>query len=511
MTLKTTVQPESPPAEERSSVNRLAVGASVSLVGVVLGRGLEFVKQVALARLLGIEAFGLYALGWNLLRSIGILLPLGLQNGVLHFGAGFWREDDHALHSIIKRSIVLSFLIGCVVTVVLFLIAPWLTTRVFDEPEFTTAFRVFTLMLPFMGALRVAANATRISQRMQFSVAAEEIAQSTLNLILFAICYVLGWQLLGAIVSTVLSYIAACALALYFVWRLFAPALRGPSRPAVSPRAMIAFSAPTSLAEMAGVVISRADRLFLGVYWPSADVGVYQAAAQISVIMAAVLGAFNMILMPMIADSYHRRDMTQLEEIFRVNTKWGIYCITPLVLVIAFAAQDVMRVVFGAAYAAGATTLLILTIGQFANIATGGTGVILIMTGHQTTWLRLSMAILIANLALNLVLVPRWGMVGAAVATATTVGGLFTISLFIVYRTLHLWPYDRRYLKGIVAALGAAVLLFGLRLLALPPLTNLVLMAATATAAFFGLLLALGLDPEDRTFMELLLRRVRSK
>lgn len=508
MALKTETQPV---ADANSSVNRLAVGASVSLVGVVLGRGLEFFKQVALARLLGLEAFGLYALGWNLLRSIGILLPLGLQNGVLHFGARYWRQDDGALRSVLIRTIGASFLIGCLVTLLLFLAAPWLMTDVFNEPEFITAFRVFTLMLPFMGALRVAANATRISQRMQYSIAAEEIAQSTLNIVLFALLYLLGWQLMGAVVSTVLSYVAALALALYFVRRLFLTAFRAPSRPAVTPRQMLTFSAPTSLADISGVIVSRADRLFLGFYWPSAEVGVYQAAAQIAIILAAILSAFNMILMPMIADQFHKKDMRQLEELYRVNTKWGIYCITPLVLVIVFAAEDVMRVTFGAAFVGGATTLLILTIGQFINIATGATGTILIMTGHQTAWFRLSLFVLIANLALNLTLVPRWGMIGAAIATASTVGGLFTISLLIVRHSLNLWPYDRRYMKGIAAGLGTIVLLLGVRLLGLPPLANLLLTAAVAAAGFFGLLILLGLDPEDRDFIALVMRRVRAR
>ena len=513
MTLESGARPEGQPqpTEGESSVNRLATGAGVSLFGVVMGRGLEFFKQVALARLLGMEAFGLYALGWNVLRSIGVLLPLGLQNGVVRFGAGFWRKDDGALRSILTRSVALSFAIGCVVTLVLFLMAPWLTDVVFNEPEFTLLFRVFTLMLPFMGALRVAANATRISQRMQYSVAAEEIAQSTINLILFAALYLLGWQLAGAVVSTVLSYVAAFALSIYLLRRLFVSAFHSPSRPAVTSRQMVTFSLPTALADVSGVIISRADRIFLGIYWTAADVGVYQAAAQIAIIMAAILSAFNMILMPMIADQYHKKNMRQLEELFRINTKWGIYCIVPLVLVIAFVPEDVMQVIFGPAFVSGAIVLQILTIGQFVNIATGATGSMLIMTGHQTVWFRLSMVIVVVNLALNLTLIPPWGMIGAAVATALTIGGLFIASLLLVKRILGLWPYDRRYLKGIAATAGAMLLLFSVRLLSLSPLANVVVNAIVAAGAFFGLLILLGLDPEDRAFIELIRKRVRVK
>ncbi len=87
-----------------TSVNRMAAGAGISLFGVGLGRGLDFVKQIALARLLGPEAFGLYAIGWNLLRIVGILAPFGLHNGVVHFGTPFWRKDNPALRSILTRS-----------------------------------------------------------------------------------------------------------------------------------------------------------------------------------------------------------------------------------------------------------------------------------------------------------------------------------------------------------------------------------------------------------------------
>lgn len=494
-----------------SSVNRMATGAGISLFGVGLGRGLDFIKQIAMARLLGPDAFGLYAIGWNILRIIGILAPLGLHNGVVHFGTPFWRKDNPALRNILSRSVILSFAIGWGVTAVLLILAPWLTTDVFKEPEFLPLFRVFALMLPFMGALRVAANATRITQRMIFSVASEEIAQGALNLALFIVFYLVGWRLFGAIVATVLSFALAFGLSLYFLRRLFAPAFVEPSRTAVSNQALLAYSLPTALAGMFGVIINRIDRLFLGFYWPSEEVGIYQAAAQLSIIMALVLNAFNMILMPMIAEQYHKRDMKQLEELFRVNTKWGIYCVVPVVLTILFASSDVMTVLFGVEYEAGATALLILTIGQFINIATGATGTILIMTGQQSAWFRLSVLITVVNLTLNMTLIPRWGMNGAAVATSTTVGGLFALGLVVVNHIHHLWPYDRRYLKGVLAAAITAVLLAGVSLLKLESALNLLVMMLVAVGSFYGLLLLLGLDTEDRAFVESILQRVETK
>lgn len=494
---------------EDTSLNRMAVGAGISLFGVGLARGLDFVKQVAMARLLGPQLFGLYAIGWNALRMVGILATMGLHTGVMHFGTEYRGKDDGAFRSVLTRSVLLSFAIGWAITLVLWLAAPWMTASLFNEPQFLPLFRVFSLMLPFLGALRVAAVATRISQRMQFSILAEEISQSTINLLLFVVFYLLGWQLLGAIVATVLSYAAALALAVYFLYRLFGSVLTSPARPPVGDRRLLAYSAPTALAEMSGAVITRVDRIFLGVYRTSVDVGVYQAAAQLSIIMASILYAFNMILMPMISEQYHKKDLRQLEELFRINTKWGIYSVVPLVLVIVFASSDVMTVLFGQEYASGASALLILTVGQFINIATGATATILIMTGNQTTWFRLSLVMMGISLALNLLLVPRWGIIGAAIATSFTVSGQYLISLFIIRRLLHLWPYDRRYVKGILAALVTGGLLLIVRFFGLPPLVNFLVTGTVATIGFFGLLVLLKLEAEDRAFIEQIMKRFR--
>ncbi|MEZ4515847.1 MAG: oligosaccharide flippase family protein [Chloroflexota bacterium] len=194
--------PDDSITEDDTAIDRLATGAGISLVGVGIGRGLDFAKQIAMARLLGPEAFGLYAIGWNFLRIVGILLPLGLHNGVVHFATAQWQKNDGAFKSILVRSVSISFIVSWVITGVLYILSPWITTALFKEPEFLPLFRLFLFMLPFMAALQVAAQASRISQRMQYAIASEEITQASVNLVLFFIFYLIGWQLFGAILAT---------------------------------------------------------------------------------------------------------------------------------------------------------------------------------------------------------------------------------------------------------------------------------------------------------------------
>lgn len=496
--------PETPDAT-KSSMGRLAAGAGISLAGKMSGRGLNFSSQIIIARLLGPESFGLYALAWSLLQIAGNLTSLGLQNGVIHFATSTWKRNAARFKTVLWQSIGLAVGVSALFSVALFFLAPWLGAVVFKEPEFVPAFRWFALILPLMAGLRVAAAATRISQRMQFAIYAEEVAQTGINLIAFIVFYFLGWHLLGAVWATVLSFGVAFGLAIVYVWRLFPEVQLADWDRTVSTHALLAFSVPTALSGTFGVLINRFDRLFLGYYWPATEVGVYQAASQFSIVFAIILNGFNAIFAPMIADLYHDGKLDDLEELYRVSTKWGLYSSLPFSVTLFLAPYDVMAVVFGSDYVGGVPALLILTVGQFINMATGAVGILLMMTGRQNRWFVISGLMVVSNVVLNIILVPRFGVIGAAVATTVTVSGMFLLGLWSVRQVLGLWPYDRRYQKGIVALIISilAVVLFRSTVHG-PTWLTFAGTLVTSMIVFMAMLWRLGLDTEDMAFLVLI-------
>jgi hypothetical protein len=99
---------------------------------------------------------------------------------------------------------------------------------------------------------------------------------------------------------------------------------------------------------------------------------------------------------------------------------------------------------------------------------------------------------------------------GAALATACAVSALFLSGLLQVRYVLGLWPYDRRYLKGLAAAASAAATLLLLRTAEVgPPTLSLILMASTSIGVFGVTLLLLGPESEDREFVHLVQARLR--
>ena len=272
---------------------------------------------------------------------------------------------------------------------------------------------------------------------------------------------------------------------------------------------LLGLSTVISLASIFGTVTMWVDRLIIGAMRPTADVGVYQAMSQASTVFSVILGAVSLIFTPIVASLQVEGDRHRMLELFRVSTKWILYATLPILLVVWFAARDVVSVLYGAEYMIGARTLVLLTIGQILNAATGPTGPFLNMTGSQVALMRLSGLALLSNCILGVLLVPVFGPEGAALATSLSLGGFSLASLVVVRRSLRAWPYDRRLGKVIVASLATVAFLLLVNV-AVPSggLVRLVVMAAGSLLVFGVVAIGLGLDEEDRAFLSTVRRIV---
>lgn len=499
-----------PAAAPSESVTALASGAGVNLAGRLAGQGTHLLGQVVLARLLEPQLYGLYAIGWTIVRMAGILLPLGLEDGVLRFGTRYRDDDAPRYNGVVWQSIEVALLSGTAAGLALFWAAPWLAEAAFGKPSAAPVLQGVAAALPFVAAMKVAVSTTRVSQRMKFGLYAEDLAQPLTNLVLIALLCGLGGGLGGAVAACTVSYAVALATALGFLRHLFpGVSTRDSSAPRLG-RELFAFCLPAVFAGVTGNFMVWVDRLIVAHFRPEADVGIYQAMSQAAIAFSVILSAFNTMLSPMVADCHHRNDSGQLRDLYRAGTKWGLYLGTPLFLVICFAPREVIQVVFGDRYESGAIPMVIMSAGQLVRLATGAVAPLLVLTGHQTSWLVLSAATLTANVALNGFLVPRYGLLGAALSTGLSLAALFVSGLFLVRRKLGLWPYDRRFLKGLVAAAAAAAALQAIAVAGpSDPALRLAASTLASAAVFAGVLLLLGLDAEDRQFLQWIRARHR--
>jgi O-antigen/teichoic acid export membrane protein len=486
----------------------LVSGAGINLAGKIIGRAFHFLSQLLLARWLGPFLFGLYAIGWNSTRVLSLLASLGLDSGVIHRGMRYWGENKKKLSEIIVGALSISLLAGAILGVITFLAAP-AAADWFDKPELTGVFRLFAVLPALMAGVKVGAAATRITKEMLAANLVEEITQPGIHLLLISGAVFLGSGLEGYILAAVLSFGMSLVAAMAFLNKMLIvrpDPIRGLRS---SGRDLLDYSVPIAGPVVLGSVVMMLDRILVGYYLPEEQAGIYQAVAITSALFIAVLSAFKTILAPLTAELHHRDDQRGLKRLIQSSTRWVFVLCLPFLLVLLISPESFLVTLFGEAYRSGASVLMIITAAQMVNMGAGAVDQFLIMTGNQRSWLKASVVVFLTSAVLFPILIPRWGLAGAAAVNVWVFSGLSISGVYLVVNRVGVVPFHAGTIKTAAAAvLTAGGMLLVRKFLPGEGIRLLALQATTAVVIFYPLLILMGLDEADRELINLLRARI---
>lgn len=494
---------------ETEDLRVLGTGAVVALTGRLGGRGLVVLGQIIFARMLGAGLFGLFSIGWTLLSMVSQISPLGLDRGVVRYGALSTEKGETEREGVIHAALGATLLTGLLVSATVFIYADPIAASVFNKPQLSVVLRGLAPAFGLASLIRVMAAATRITQRMKFGAIIEDLLPPALHLLFFLILINLKHVLQAVIIAAVLSMATATLFGLYLLGRMFPEILRIVRRRTPIIREMLIFSIPTAISGIMAMLIVWVNRLIAGSLLPETEVGVYQAVSQISLLIPILASGLNTILVPMIATLHSQGEIERLNQLFKVSTKWGLYLTVPVSLVLIFFPSDALIALFGTQFASGNLALTPLMLGQIVAIATGSTGWVLIMTGNQNKYLGISTIGFVLSVFISFMTIPHLGILGAALATLAGQLCLNIIGLIVVKRSIGLWAYDRRYLKGVIAA-GVGVLSMYIlgRMVPTAGMERLILSSFLSLLSTGFVLYILGFDDEDIELYQILKRRI---
>jgi O-antigen/teichoic acid export membrane protein len=215
------------------------------------------------------------------------------------------------------------------------------------------------------------------------------------------------------------SVVLAFCFGLFFFLRARPPELSG-SRSKYNGAVWLKSSIPFGLSAALQLINGRTDVLTLGFFRTDAEIGIYRVASQMAAVVVFALLSINIIQGPHIAHLFSKGDMQMLQKMINRSAQATMLFALPVVFVIVVFGQLIINTVFGHEYGSAYVPLVILCVGQLVNASMGSVGALLNMTGHERDTTRSILIAAIVNVALNLSLVPYWGIIGAAVATACT-------------------------------------------------------------------------------------------
>jgi O-antigen/teichoic acid export membrane protein len=213
------------------------------------------------------------------------------------------------------------------------------------------------------------------------------------------------------------------------------------------------FTGPRAFQATFQVVILWLDILLVGAIVSGYAAGVYAAVSKLAVVGTFVLEGNRLAIGPQLSAMLARREYHRAAELFQTATRWLMLASWPLYLAFAIFPAVVLGI-FGARYTAGAAALTVLSLAMLVNLGTGNVTVVLLM-GGKSSWSAINAAAaLVVNIGLNLLLLPRLGIVGAAIAWGASIVVDNVTAMVEVRWVLGIAPFGPGYALVVAMTVG---------------------------------------------------------
>ncbi len=416
---------------DKRDVSILLSSALLVFVGQIVYSVSQLVERIVIARLLTPDAYGEVDIGLALLTFSTTIALIGLQSGVPRYMSRF--DDEANTRGAWLTGLLIAGATSIPIALVLFFNAELVAATFFERPESTHLLLLFVACIPFSVGFQVAISGIQGQENTIYRTYAHDLLFPGFRLFLLVGLLYTGFGILAAGIAYLVATIVAFVVAHVLLNRLIP--LIGTFK--LHAREMLFFSIPLVFATLLSRLLTRTDTLMLGYFRSSYEVGLYGAAYPLASGMLLVLSSFGFMFLPLASRLDANDKRSEIDAIYKLTTKW-IYIVTfPLFLTFVVFSSDVLAVIFGGEYAQAGFALSILAVGFFTSAAFGRNRETISALGF-TTWVFIANALaFVVNVVLNLLLIPRYGIAGAAVTSALS----FIVLNGTVYVILK-WRFD---------------------------------------------------------------------
>ena len=482
--------------ENDRGIFTLATQGAITFGGNILGKVLSFVFIAVATRLVTPSEYGIFTLGLSIVMFVQGFSSVNIYRSVDYFVPQFLSDSQYGQA---KKTIQNAFFIGVVASLVgaigIFLLREQLAV-LFNEPRIQTILPLFVLLIPLQTIFKTLLSSFNSIKKMKYRVVMRDLLNPLVRTLSAIALVSAGAGLFGLVGGYFLGLVIAVASGILFLlWE--ADWIRNAKPSPISNQSLLSYSLPLVFAGVIYSLIGQIDYFVIGYFLDSADVGNYQVAYLLAGNLLIVLRAVTPVFKPMVVEN--KGNSSLLESRYELATRWVLLLTLPPAITLFIAPGTYLSILFTDKYATASTALIALVAGYLLNASFGPDGMILEGLGYTRLTLFISIVMICVNAGLDILLVPRLGILGAGIATGTalTVTGLFGVTG--IYLLQSITPFSSRLLRVWLAAIPAIIT--GWLVVSLGGkglLTAILLPLFIPTSFLFALRLTRGFSDDDR-------------
>ncbi|WP_231190034.1 flippase [Haladaptatus sp. DYF46] len=493
--------------EGETAFSHISRGAFVTLLGKSIGIPLGIGSTILVTRLFGAEIFGRLRFGLTVMDFAMIFCVMGLTTGVKRYiSIAETREDQLEYY-------VLSLLVGgsgsILVGGCMAFFSRDIALLFFSNAASAIFVLYLGLSLPFATIFTVSLAATQAWNYSSFKTALQDVVFKLSQIVLFGIVAYFGFRQAGLARSMFLIYLLVSLLAVLSVYLIVrdefdstSEIFRAITFDTGKVKPLVTFSLPLLFTKSVWYLMNNADTLMIGYFIDESAVGLYSGAFSLALFVQMILGASGSLFMPNMARLYENGKAGEIRYVYRKVTKWLVILSLP-VMIGNLGFPVILLNVFGRAFGEMSLTLGVLSVGIFSHVLFGLNGTIMPAINRPRVLLYNNMVVLLVNIVLNTLLIPRYGIIGGATATTISYFLLNILHGAILYKELGLIPVRGDFVAVTLCSLIVMIGIGRFANLGITSLAGAIAYGVVAYAIYIGIILKLDYITVDE-FLDLI-------
>lgn len=415
------------------NLKELLSGSSKALIIRLFAVGFGYFFYLLVSHKFGAKVLGIFVLTQTIMIVFSIFGRLGTDTYLLRFiSSAVAKKTKEQILPTFKKIVWLVFFVSSIFSIMFFLLTPFIAVNIFQKPELELSLKIGAFcILPFTLVFINSESLRGLKEITLFSIFRNT---SLPTLSGFIIIIFLIW-----FNNTLLPILAYCSSIIifsimsYFILRRRLYKFKVKQFIPNNYRGILKQSIPMMLTSSMFLIMQWTDTIMLGIYSTSETVGVYNIAIKLSFITSISLFAINSISAPKFSELFVKEDIQGLKKVVQQSTTL-IFWTTAPILIIYLTFPSFSMGLFGKEFISGKNALIFLSIGQFVNAISGSVGYFLQMTGNQNIFRNIIGISSLLNIILNIILIPQYGINGAAIASMVSMMVWNISSIVYIYK-----------------------------------------------------------------------------
>ncbi|EHP86158.1 flippase [Methanotorris formicicus] len=435
-------------SEITQTLQKIAKGTGIIFAGTIISMFFGFLSMTIIARHFSTEEYGVFNLALTILSIALVITTLGIPNSLPREIAFYKEKESSRVKELISTALIIVALNS--LAIMMFLIfGSGFIAQVFNEERLAYALKIMAFALPFSALIGVIISTIQGFGRVREKVYFQNVVYPTVFLVLV----VAGVFLRLSFTYVFFAYVVAQALTLlnltFNIWKIKLFEF-GISLNLKLGKELIRFSTPLLFTGILGFLMGWTDTLMLGYYKSSDVVGLYNSASPIAKLIPIFLTSAGFIYVPIASSLYAQGKIREMGKIYQILTKWIFLLTLPIFSVMFLFPEATISFFFGAKYVEANQALRILALSFMFHTFLGLNGWSLIIIRENNFIMLATFASVVLNIIIGIMLIPSYGMNGAAVATMISYFIQNTMVSFRLYKKTRIHPFSLNYVKPLV-------------------------------------------------------------